>query len=135
MRLRRGPALACTAVAVAVAALAVVATNAIEGRGLNRTSFTEPQQINLYAAASGVLGGDADTGCLWVTQASNVRTPIVFAHATAGTDYSSLPPTVRTSDAVIARFGDTVQLGGGFKPDAAVQACASLGTPFLAWEM
>lgn len=104
------------------------------GNGLDRTSFVEPQTFHRMALATGVLGGDSGTGCLWLEREGS-RTPVLLEHKRAGVDFGAKPPVVRTPEGVVARFGDEVSVGGGYDSRTGPSACAYLGTPFRGWNL
>lgn len=136
MRLRWRALAVGTALAVVAGAAAVLTVLASDSSPISdRTSFTEPGAIQMMAESRGVLGGDPQTGCLWTLAPDGTRRSLVLAYASGGTDFSTSPPSVRSPGGIIARFGDTVSMGGGYQQSSAVPKCASLGTPFLAWKM
>lgn len=63
----------------------------------------------------GVLGGDPETGCLWLNTGTE-RTQLTVWHDTARTDFSVSPFEVTVEDRVIAREGDEVEMTGGVWP-------------------
>lgn len=98
---------------------------------LDRTSVVDPEGLNRLALATGTLGGDPSTGCLWLEQEGK-RMPIVLEHPRAGVDVDVSPPAVETLEGVLVRFGEELSLGGGHDAHATVPECASLGAPFRA---
>jgi hypothetical protein len=80
----------------------------------------------------GTLGGDVETGCLWLsaTSGGGERTALLLHHDRAVLDVSAQPPVVRDGDLVLAAFGDEVQLGGGSGVTPAAPGCAGLGRTF-----
>ncbi len=98
---------------------------------LGRVSFRAAADVQMLAAAEGVLGGDPATGCLWF-ESHGERIPIVVEHDSAYADITAEPAVVRDGDEVWAELGQQVRLGGGHAGvDEAVPACADGGAPFL----
>jgi hypothetical protein len=98
---------------------------------LGRVSFRAASDVQMSAAAEGVLGGDPGTGCLWF-ESSGQRVPLVVEHDSAYADFTADPAVVRDGDEVWAELGQHVRLGGGHAGvDEAVPACADGGAPFL----
>ena len=98
---------------------------------LARVSFRPAPDVQMLAAAEGVLGGDPATGCLWF-ESLGERIPLVVEHDSAYADFTADPAVVRDGDEVWAELGQHVRLGGGHVGvDEAVPACADGGAPFL----
>lgn len=88
------------------------------------------------ARLDGVLRGDPNTGCLWLTDDGARGTPIVLLHDTAVADFGRSPWVVRNGAEVLATDGDRVSLGGGVGPNGlqgAVPGCPVEGPPFIGY--
>lgn len=97
---------------------------------VRRVSFTQEPETHMLALLTGTLGGDANTGCLWIAQPDGGRTPVVLAHDTAVLDVTAQPAVIRDGDTILAAFGDDVELGGGVGQQSAA-GCVDLGPVFL----
>ena len=98
---------------------------------LGRVSFRSAPDVQMLAAAEGVLGGDPATGCLWF-ESFGERTALVVEHDSAYADFTVEPAVVRDGDEVWAELGQEVRLGvGHVGVYEAVPACADHGAPFL----
>lgn len=99
---------------------------------VGRVSFQPGVDVGMAAPAHGVLGGDADTGCLWFEDGSKT-VGLVVQDDTAVADFDADPPVIRDGETVVATFGQEVWLVGGYvKSFRAATGCAGVGSTFLA---
>lgn len=91
----------------------------------SRVAFVPETGTTPMALLTGVLGGDAETGCLWVEHPRNGRVLLLLQHDSARLDTASRPPSVRDGDEIFAAFGDAVEATGavgGTSPTVCGQA-------------
>jgi hypothetical protein len=86
---------------------------------VSRAAFLDGPGPGFEALMTGVLGGDARTGCLWIGKASG-KQPVLFFDDDAHVDFTASPPELRTtSGQVHLRFGEMASLVGGYvEPEA-----------------
>ncbi len=74
------------------------------------------------ALTSGVLGGDPDTGCLWLEESSGNKQQVLLA-GEFEVDWSADPAQVLKDGAGWARVGEDIRVGGGNQPGIGVSDC------------
>lgn len=111
---------------VSLAAMALLATTVIAacGGGIDSAAVRGGGGGGMDALAQGVLGGDPNTGCLWIEDESGFSVQVLLAQsnvhiAVDGEDVVVL----RGESEVLARSGERVELGGGLAPDQGVPHC------------
>lgn len=132
MRMRRLVALTAVGLALAACGSQQIANPGAGSDDVSRVAFLQEESTYPMALLAGTLGGDAETGCLWVSgpHGEGERTPLRLHHDSAVLDVSAQPPVIRDGDRVLAAFGDAVEMGGGFGVSPAGPSCTDHGTPF-----
>ncbi len=113
-------------------------TGPAEEAGSSRAAFlpSQGEGRSRLALASGLLGGDPSTGCLWLSAADSpdsIAGPILILHDTAVADFTRTPWVIRDGDTVLATESEQVELVGGHTPDGSdmsVPGCPVAGQPF-----
>lgn len=100
------------------------------GPDVSRVAFLPEQEAYPQALLVGTLGGDVDTGCLWVDGPGEGRLPFLLHEDTAVLDVSAEPPVIRDGDRLLAAFGDAIEMGGGHLGSAPAPGCEDHGQPF-----
>lgn len=74
------------------------------------------------AANSGVLGGDPDSGCLWLEQPSGSREQVLLV-GDFEVDWATDPPQVELDGEPWAEIGEFLNVGGGGEANDGVPGC------------
>ena len=78
--------------------------------------------IGYDAASAGVLGGDPDSGCLWLEESGGGREQVLLV-GDFEVDWTTEPPQVEKDGEPWAELGEFVDVGGGFEANEGVPAC------------
>ena len=85
------------------------------------------------AMALGVLRADPQSGCLWLEQAGgSVGVELLLYGEQYRVDFSTDPPSVLDGERVVARVGESVEVGGGMGPGG-VTGCPVQAPSFLGY--
>jgi hypothetical protein len=123
--------LAATAVVVVLVGVAIFRSPGpvAESDGLaGFRAHTRPSEGGMAAIVTGVLEIDVPTGCVWLTDPSGARDPVMWP---LGTRAQTDPPAIVLPDGQVVRSGDRVEGGGGYVDALAPTSAAGLD-PFPA---
>ena len=91
---------------------------------------------NFYdqALARGILRADPRSGCLWLERPDGaVGTQLLLYGASYRVDFSTKPASIFDGDRVVARVGESVEVGGGVSARDGVKGCPVEATSFLGY--
>lgn len=96
-------------------------------------SAEEDAGPSFLGLAVGELGGDPETGCLWIGGAPRTRLLIVTSDQATHVDFTVKPFVVRSGETVVAAEGQKITLTGGLGGPAGVLThdCPVDGEPFV----
>ncbi|MDQ3455975.1 MAG: hypothetical protein M3513_11055 [Actinomycetota bacterium] len=80
------------------------------------------RDIGYDAANAGVLGGDPDSGCLWLEGSGGGREQVLLV-GDFEVDWTTEPPDVEKDGEPWAELGEFVDVGGGFEANEGVLGC------------
>lgn len=98
----------------------------------DRRSFDDMPLVVDLAVLTGQLGGDAASGCLWLTQLDGTRGAIVVYSDELRADFSQEPFVLRRADGsrAVGEGDRVVATGGHVDASKAVRDCPVVGEPF-----
>lgn len=94
-------------------------------RAVPQAAVAPAFEVAPYGAIRGVLHGDRDTGCLWLTSPSGSKTQLVV-HGDFRVDFDDAGVVLYRGATVHGREGKEASFAGGLFPGAGVPGCPVL---------